>query len=399
MGLSLQKGLPVALIPVFVFVFGDTNYAQYVLFFSVVQVYAVATSFGIPQSVVPFWFRQERPDEFFGAVVLLVLALGVALSPVGLIILNNFVAARIDEGHRNVMAAAIILFALLYNFSALATAAARARNQQGPFFWAILAGAASLTLLTVGAYLVGITTLYGLIVAQATTHVVSILIISKRDILKLSTLDASTCASHALKIFKASIPVYAYTLTTMYIFSVDKWVVKTTFSNIAFVEYIIAYQFAFSILFVPTAIVFYLGPRISQLASLGEHREVRRLEAKARNMTISLSLLISILIYIYGMMTGIKLTSFYWILVAGFLVHGLYMIISNRLMAYLNFKSMLAISIISGLVFTACLAIAIYTNQMLFVYASWTIYSGIALGLSVLVARTAARRNGHPPRD
>lgn len=387
MGLSLQKGLPVVLIPVLVFVFGKSTYAQYILFFSVVQVYAALTSVGVPQSVVPLWFRQHRHDEFFASVVFLVLGLGLVFAPLGLAVLRAFAAPKIHDGARDLLAVAIISFALLYNFGALATAAARARDQQRLFFWSIVAGAVALTGVILGAYAAGRTSLYGLIVAQALTYIVSVIVITWKDVSGLFSFRRSTIFLQTRQVFVASIPVYAYTLTTMYIMVADKWVVKIFFPGHLFFDYVINYQFAFSILFVPTTIVFYLGPRFSQLASLGLHEEIARLEIRARRMALSLSALLSVAICIYGAITGVKVTAYYWLLVAGFLVHGLQMIMSSRFMGYLHFNSMFAVNLISAGVFTTSLILAVFTRQVLFVYVTWILYSGTALALSALVAR------------
>jgi O-antigen/teichoic acid export membrane protein len=141
LGLAMQKGLPVLLIPIILLIFGRAVFSEYALFYGLVQVCGVIVAFGLPQSLVPLWYRQPDSDRFlFTVLVAMTGGWALLLLPGGLLTLV-LAAPQFGQIDALSLVSWLAAFTLIFNLNVVATGVARARGRQRRFFWSVTAGA------------------------------------------------------------------------------------------------------------------------------------------------------------------------------------------------------------------------------------------------------------------
>lgn len=390
-GLALQKGLPVLIVPVIVSVFGLPAYGEYALLFTLVQIYANLSSVAVTQVLVPMWFRQPDPGEFVQRVASLLLVLALAASPLGVAALMLGSATGFELLSPLQQTGWVLLFAFVYNLNALALAVVRAREQRGRFFWSVAIGAGVLLGLIGLAFLVPEAALAHLILAQILALAVATAVMLRGDLGGLFSLSMMRAPATWRPVLQLSAPLCIYTLVVLYAMSVDKWIVKLWFSGAQFGSYVLDYQFAFALMFVPMAIGLHNGPRVSALVAAGSFDLLELEDRKMRRFTLIGSAGIAVIMFAYGRLTHLALTPGYWLLVAGFLCEGLYMLNSNRLMAELQTKRLLGPALLAALLLTGALALAAAVGSIELVYLASPVYFICLFTISSVQLRTLRR--------
>lgn len=380
LGLVAQKGLPILVIPLMVSVFGRDIYGDYVLLYTVVQVYATLSSLAIPQTIVPMWFHQDEPLRFVGVGVAILSGLailfGLAMAGLSFTPIGKQALSFLPIPMALVW---VVIFSLSYNLNTLAVGVVRVQDRQRHFFWATAIGGIVLLAGIWVAAATGAAALSALVAIQVlATLVAAILLFGKQPLAELA-FNLSTVQRHCAPLLRFSLPLAGYSLLVLLSMGLDKWMARLWFSRDIFNTYVIDYQCAFALVFVPTAINLYNGPRISAFVASGEWDSLLQEERKAAQLTIFGCSVIAVLMYCYGWVSGLGLSPGYWVLVAGFMFEGLYILRTNRLMAQLRSFRMLFISATGIVVYIALLALAAVSASRILLYIAVPAYLGLTL--------------------
>lgn len=394
-GLAAQKGLPIVVLPLLIASFGPAAFADYVLVYTVVQVFANLSSLGVPQAVVPLWFRQADTVGLVGVCLALLCALGlVAAVPLVAVALlwPGAVSAAFPLAPTHAVAW-VVGFAAVYNLNQLAVAVARASERQRHFFASAFVGSAVLVLGAAMAPMAGragldvLTGLDGLLllqVASLTVNTVLLLGTGWGDSLRRGLAQWRALAPTVLRL---TIPLVGYTLVVLYVMSVDKWAVRASFAHPVFTTYVLDYQFAFAIMFVPTAIALFFGPRVAALVAASDVAGLELEERRARRLTLFGSAAVALVMALYARLTAVPLSWGYWVLVAGFLCEGQYAICASRLTAQLQSMRLLGIALVGAVVYSMALGLAAWMQNMTVAYLAHPAFLAINLTLAVTAKR------------
>jgi len=380
-GLALQKGLPLILLPLIVAVFGRENYGYYVLIFSGVQIYATTISLGIPLAVVPTWFHRDDPLRFVSLCYALVLGLA-AVFGFTTILAAALWNAPVAGTMRAVEAAAwVILFALFYNVNIISMGVVRSQGRQHAFFYASVFGGVVLSLGVAMAYLLGQVGLRSLILVQVAAFGSATLALLGRSVVRDVRFPQRSYWREALPLVRYSIPLGLNTLLLVVSMGIDKWFATAFFPRQDFLTYVINYQAAFAMMFVPAVVSLYVGPIFSELVARKDWQAVRHEERKAMIINIAGSVSVAIGMFAYAWITGLRLTGGYWVFVVTFILQGQYVVQSTQLMAQMRSVWLLMTTLIGMVVFTALLLMAGLTRNLYLLYMAAPIYDGLLLAL------------------
>lgn len=379
LGLALQKGLPILVAPLVVAAFGRDVFGEYVLVYTVIQIYGNVSALSVPQTVVPIWFRQADPAKFVALCYAMVLGLSAAFGAVaGAILL--FAPPHLALSLPIMEACGwIMCFALFYNLNQLAVGIARSEDRQRHFFWATVVGGVVLVAGILAAHRLGFPGLRGLIIAQLLSVAVSTLVLLGPRIFAVGKIDFATLREQAPPILRFSLPLAGYSLLVLLSMSIDKWMASAWFPRDVFNAYVLEYQFAFAMMFIPTAISLYSGSRVSALVAAGDREGLKIEENRAKGLALLGSSGVAVAMYCYAWATGLPMGPGYWVLALGFIFEGQYVIRSNRLMAEMRSTRLLMITLGSVLLYALLLLAAGLGNSVMLLYASPPLYLGLML--------------------
>jgi O-antigen/teichoic acid export membrane protein len=380
LALVAQKGLPILALPWIVNIFGRGTYADYVLLYTVVQIYANVSVAAVPQAILPLWYRQKDPVGFAANAHAFVAAVSLVLG--GLI----WLLARTAEasGWRSPIgiplpaaAIATVCYAYLYNVNQLGLAVARARDRGDRYMWsAVAAGLVLLGGLAL-AETAGATKLVDLLGVQMVALFAAGVILVDREMLRGSLRKAARTELRIL--MRQSVPMSGYALVVLLVMTIDKWVARISFPSPTFSAYVIDYQSAFTMMFVPVAVNLHNGARISALTAGGDHEGLRREVRSARLVCSVGAIAVAIAMALYASITNLRLTPGYWMLAAGFLLESNYMISSNQVMAQLRAAQLLKTAVGGLALYAAILALAALSHSVTLLYAATPAYFGLML--------------------
>ncbi len=390
-GLAVQKGLPIAILPLLLMVFGRDVFAIYVLYYATVQIYGTLTGLGLPLAVVPLWHSEGDSFSFIARCFRVVVA--AALFAGGAVFAASLFWGEAVIGDIRAPEATLWLtaFALSYNMNLIGLGVARSEGRDlGFLLSSILGGIFLLGGIGVAWFLdfVGPRTLF---LIQIMSVVASTLALFGRH--AASILSART-GLHRRPLFGLLVqtrPLIANALLLLLAMSIDKWAAKAYFSRDVFNTYVIDYQAAISVFFVPTAIAIYAGPKLAaafakrDFAAMGHDMRI------ARILTLFGSLAIAVAMYIYGWLANLQLTSGYWVLIIGFLIEGQYAIGTNRVMAEQRFGLLFTSVAVGVAIYAALLFVAGTSASVYLLYWASPLYKAAMLAILAWSARTDVR--------
>jgi O-antigen/teichoic acid export membrane protein len=386
-GLALQKGLPAALLPLIIAVFGRDVFAVYVLFYATVQIYGTLTGLGLPLAIVPLWHADADPAHFVARCCRLVLGSTVLAGALLLLVAIFWPGSVIGTMGAPEAVGWLTVFALFYNINLIANGVARSQGRDVAFMASSILGAAVL-LCGIGlAWTIGSAGPRSLFLIQiASVASTSIALFGRGGLAFFSIQPVGKKAAAAL--LAQTAPLIANILLQLLGMSMDKWAARAFFTRDIFASYVIDYQAAITVFFVPTAIGLYAGPKLSAAFAAGDVALMGRDVWKARLMTLAGSLFIGLAMYLYGALSGLGLTSGYWLLLIGFLIEGQYAISSNRVMAEQKFSVLFSSAAASVSIYALLLLSSGLTESVLLLYTASVLYRGAML---VLIDRGGKR--------
>lgn len=384
LGMGVQKGTPILIMPLSIAAVGVAVYSEYVLLYTVVQTVAIVTGLCVSQAFIPFWFDHADKKQYLGSFTAVMLAVQALLSiPLGVVL--HFSLWPSLNAKPVLYLPLLLAYAAIYNLNALAVSLIRVQLRQ----WVFLVS----TLLTAGM-------LAGLIVLTGRAPGDKLLLYTGANVLTLflqtvfylyfarvtppSMLPRKQLRRFAQGILAFSGPLTIYTLIALVALVADKWFVKFFFDNRVFTQYVVDFQFAFSVALLSVVIGMYNGPKLCQLTHEGARRELRR--NVIGNYVVSLvgSLAISLVAFAYARVGGIYISSGYWILAAGFALNNCYAVNSSLLTAQKRGRTLACIGTSAALVLVIVLWICGAVGSSRLVYFACAGYQALLLALSSL---------------
>jgi len=274
-GLLFQRGVPFLLMPWLIHLYGQHTYAFYVLFYSTVQLGGICCSLAVPLSPIAFWSRIERKQQLVITSAVLILTL--------LLTLGTVVSIPLFELYRRMFPGTAVTWLTLlgiayigqYAITQFLVSLHRATDSSRAFFAAQVLGGVALIaaamfhasgsglLRLVSSFLIGICVQNGF------------LLITSSDLYRgARRLDLNF--SLARELLRYSAPLVLYTGAVLYMYWIDKYLVKLHFSLSQFSTFSITFQYAFAQAFLAQVLGFYTFPAICRHVATQAHGELKR---------------------------------------------------------------------------------------------------------------------------
>lgn len=355
--LIAQKGTMILILPFLLLVFSRSDYANYVIFYSAIQIIGTISGLGVPLAFIAFWRSDANNlDLIIQSIRLSVLSsliVGVIIF-LGILTVDQTIIARY---HISELALVFVIFLIIYNVNIIALGYARSADRSIAYLISSVMGA---FVLIFGIYIVSFLKnpdLHDLIIIQITSlSFMTIVLFGK--ISKSMISNSFKSRNSFTEIFKTARPLAINTLVLLTVMSVDKWMSKFFFPEDLFSQYVIDYQAAFAIMFVPAAIGTYLGPRIT-LDNIERNFDGVQSEVFSSRLLCFLGCaMMSIVMYGYAFVFELGLSNGYWFLVFALIIEGQNSISSLRVMMQRKFSSLLFITMLGLGVYVFVLTIA-----------------------------------------
>jgi O-antigen/teichoic acid export membrane protein len=365
--LLLQKGLPSLLLPYLVLVFGRDTYASYILFYTTTQVIATVAGMGVPLALVPLWHRWPDPEALVKRSIGII---GLA-TPVAFLFLVGSAALLGISGPPPIStieaAIWICVFAAIFNLNTLAIAVARSLGRDRSFFLASCGGAVAFLTGLVLAWQTKLTDLRALVAINGLALGASAMImLRKRSPSDGGTRERATIDFKSL--LASSLPLAANAVLVLLAMSVDKWTARRFFPGEPFSQYVIDYQAALTIAFVPVVTGMHLAPRLAAAAAKGSLAALREDLAATRLITFTGALAMAGTMAIYARISGLGLGSGYWLIVGAFLLESQYTISSNIATANQRFRAVMGVTAVALAILVLVLAAAAVSGDWFVLY-------------------------------
>lgn len=389
LGVAIQKGIPILLIPVIVSLYGPSVYADYILLYTVVQIVAIITGLCLTQAVIPFWYTYRDKEKFLGSLLALMLIIQSIFSAIAFVVL---IQINYLKGHLvNSITVTVIalVYAIIYNMNTFGVNFLRAQSKQLSFLWTTMLGAVlQIILVVLFSKLPGdsfvmfiIANILSVLLQTFTYFLIS-------DNYPVGLFTGKEFLSFSRKMVSFSAPLSAYVLVALLSLVVDKWMVKAFFQQQVFTQYVIDYQFSFSIALTSIVIGMYNTSRQCELVHNEDWIGVRKNTFEHYWLSLLGSFALGIASFFYALFGGVHLSPGFWLLLLGFTVNNVYAVNSSLLTAMKRSNALAQLAVIGTVVFIVLLFAAAYMNLIIAVYAAQVVYQVIILLLSWVGVRT-----------
>ncbi len=373
-GLAVQKGVPIIAIPLLVNAFGVSVYGEFVLLYTVVQLYSNLSCLSLPQVLISFWYRQENKAEISAAVTTLLVVLAVIVLVPGvpvLVFILEFLKISLTPFE---FVFWVVVYGFLLNINSYAVGIVRVHDRRKLFFFAALLGAIFYFFLIEFLRYFNKVSLSALIALHCSSVLVTFFVLILKDYRLIFLFSVDSLGRHWKGLLSQAMPLCFYIFLTLYGTSVDKWMIKAWFDESFFNQYVLNAQLSYSIILVPTAIALHAGPVISRLVASGDLAALTDYEARTSLLILVGSVAMSIVAAIYAFLTGLDIGLGYLILVIGYLVEGQYILKSLRLMSELRSFDLAIFVIPSVILLTIALFVVCSSSSQIAIYFCVPIY-------------------------
>ncbi|MGA7802796.1 MAG: hypothetical protein WCC36_18510 [Gammaproteobacteria bacterium] len=373
-GLAVQKGTPFLVVPLVIWAFGAQAYANYVLTFAAAQLVAMAMSLGTTNSLVVFWYRYEDKNKYLRSLLLLIGALGITigLAVFGLLITTSILPRQVIP--HLLWAGLIVVYAAIYNWNVVGLSLIRVTERSRQYFLAVV-----LTSITLLVLIVAISR-----VAQGSVVLVAIYmgVLALQSMLFMVVVPTRISEPGLVaeyrkfmrQIFGYSIPVVGYTLVSLSVFTIDKWVIKGSYTNSEFTQYVLNFQFAFAANIVSVVLGMYLLPTFCRLVESQDLEVLGRKVQSHYALSVLGTIVVGTGMYGYGRITGVHLTEAFWILVGAFGIANLFTVNVNVLEAFRNSRALARIAVFPTVIFWLAFVLSAGSHALLWNYSLFVAY-------------------------
>lgn len=366
--LVAQKGMPIIILPLILSIFDRLDYANYVIFYSFVQIAGTILGLGVPSAIIPFWNLDKSPHNLVSESVRLMIVNSIFFGIMSSLFAGVFSYFEIFDNNIYTMVILLTVFVFIYNINLIFLGVVRCEGRDRTYLTSSIAGGIFLLLgILIIIYLrIELKLSYFIMLnIAAITLSTTILLGSHWKSFYLTRLFARSGAS---QLFKTARPLALNSLILLVVMSIDKWWAKNFFSPDIFSNYVINYQAAFAMMFVSVAINTYIGPILSQANANRDESKIAAEIYYARIYSFSGSIFASCGLYLYYTFFDIGLTWGYWLLIAALLIEGQNAISSLFVMTRRRFSDLILITSSGLLIYILVLAIAGFLKSEVLLY-------------------------------
>ena len=397
-GLGLQKGMPLLIIPASISIIGAGAYAQYVLIYTLVQLLGVFGSLSLAQAIFPFWYEHESKESLVGSLLLTMFLVELALFSiigVALYLLWPYTHLNLSPAQGLLL---ILPYAVVYNLNALVLNILRLRLRQLEF----LVSTAVTSVALVGfilslRYVHGSRLFWFTAVNSVALLIQTALYMVNAAVWPRKLLPARQLRTFSHAVLRYSWPLTLYTLGVLLVSSVDKWIVRGVFPAPIFERYVLDIQFSFSLSFLSVVIGMYNNQQLCELVHLRDRAGLRMNLLGNYGLTLAGSIAMAAALYLYARLGGIHLTYGFWVLAVGFTLGNCYNVNSGLLSAQKRSRRLALIGAFSMVVFAVVLSVLFMWKSLVVVYVAYLAYYSTLLGLSLERVWAGLRKD--PPAE
>lgn len=381
LGLALQKGLPYLIIPLIVWRFGVNTYADFVVIYSLIQMIGLLIAIGTPNAFIVFWHNAENKSLYTASSVLIVLLISLILTIPAAIFIHQFLHESL------LLLTLMITYAISINLNTLGLNLLRSVFRSKEYFTCIAITAFLQCLL--------------IIFLPLTAHKLALLILINLSILILQTLfffkNAGiklTARIHLRDTLQLAKTVLGYSSTfTLYsilslsLFTVDKWLIKSFFSAEMLAEYVLNFQFAFIVNIISIVVGMYSLPIFCRLRANHAMQALQIKQQQNYGLVIVFSIASACFAYSYAAITHLHLTYGFWLLVVAFLFTNLFTVNVSVLEAFKKVKLLFLITLIPTIIFWLWFGISAHLHLITNIYLSYIAYYIVIFALSLIAIK------------
>jgi O-antigen/teichoic acid export membrane protein len=334
LGIALQSGTRYLISPLIIHYFGSIVYAEYALFYSIVQIIALLTSVGMTSGLMVFWYQYKNKQKFVGSLLLLLGCIGGAISIILGSVLYFYSPFIVNDLSQLSLVGFSISFAMIRNISIIGFAVLRIRSLQKSYFFANLFGTILIVLLLIigGRYFGGGLPLL-IMINIGCWAFLTVFAFSRSKLKSLSYYAKKRFFAFSRRIFRFSIPLFVYAFLMLSTQTFNKWLVKAYFDKDVFTQYIIDFEAALAVLILTLIISTYNFPIVTKLINKKDWTGLWKNSLEHYALIIGGSFFISLSYYFYATIGGVYLSSNYWILALAFMLSNIFSINSTLIQA------------------------------------------------------------------
>ncbi len=328
-GLALQKGLPYLLIPLLIQIYGEQNYASYVLFYSSSLMFANFIGVAIPNTIIRFWYIESDKVSLSWTYFILLWSFQIALALVSGTGMFYLFVKSFGSEQAALLTVLGLAFAFLYNFNTFLTGVCRARSYSKRYLYAqVIASVALVSSMLLLRHMSGLTTLIVMFMLSLLWQNLYLLN-AVREFLRASAIRFDSLLAKRVLIY--SLPLIPHVGATLFYFWIDKYLVRLNFSSEQFSQFTISLQYAFAQVFFGQVFAMHTFPLICRLVA-------ERNESKLRSVIRSYNSLLVVLgvVWIAGILLVQRLGFQLQVNLAGFVVLGCAILVWNLAGNYIN---------------------------------------------------------------
>lgn len=353
LAIAVQKGLPFALIPLVVHLYGRETYAEYVLIFATVQFASLAMDLGTGNAAIVFWHRYASATKglFLRRLLGLEVKIHLWMIPLCVLVLWMTGQPNVGSGLTVQWLVLTIAYAILYNFLKVLLNVTRAQERAGDYLSAVLAGAVVLVVLLILVNQLSTTTVALTLCFISTVAIQSsVLGYGRRDVMRQceGSIDPNAFRSDVLSY---SLPMAAYAMLSVSFVVADKWFISTVASRADFGQYVIDFQFANAVNLVSVVLGMHLLPIACRLLEEGELRKLRSFILKNYLACIAGSAVLAFAAYTYASITGLALSSNFFFFAAAFSLANIFTINVGVLESQLDSLRLVRLTVLPTIAF------------------------------------------------
>jgi len=391
LGLGIQKGLPYLLIPVLTHLYGNHTYASYVLYYASVQILANLLCLATVNSVITFWYRTEDKRSLTWTYLTFLLVSQLVLGGILARLVFHIYSQSFGGLRAWPLTCLAFCFTLLYNFNGFLTGVCRARSYSRGYFAAQLVSAAALVVGLVAfrgsARVESLVWLFMMFIGTQDLY----LFIAMRDLLGKPAFYFDFALMK--RVLAYCLPLIVHVEVVLFLYWVDKYLVRLYFSSVTFSQFTISVQYAFAQAFFSQVFALYTFPLICRLVAQNQARELRSVIRSYNVLLVILGALwigFVLILFWAGAPLGISPAGFV-LLGLGFMLWNVASNYTNVLWARLQSASVAGVLIGAAAVLVAILAVGCRVGAIIVCYSAHLGCAATALGALIYLNRV--RRN------
>jgi len=333
LGIAIQKGFRYLLTPLIIHYYGATVYANYALFFSIVQITALLTSLSVPSANIVYWYQYRDKQAYIGSLLILLGSLGGGLSVIAGFVLYFQVPFSVAEMSPVLFVSLCIIFSMIINLNTISFDLLRILFLQRGFLIINILG-----LVLFVFFLLGGSNLGGGLTLLILIYIV-VMSLQTAYAFSMSKLHSLGCFARkrfwafARKVLRFSVPLLIYALFVLSTQTVNKWIVRAYFDQGVFTQYIVDFEAALAVLLVTLVISTYNFPVICKLLYKEDWSGLWKNSLEHYMLSVGASFFVGITYYFYMTLGGVHLSSNYWVLAVAFTLSNLFSVNSTMIQA------------------------------------------------------------------